>query len=179
MLVWIDGLAFPMPSALFFGQNAMGAAGGGGHVHLGQPAFMFANDLTELRIPRKVRPFVWIGLVVVKFFGTVRVTDIPPALGADGVIPLVVRRNRRPRTGRARISQLRHETVAFQSRLLRQIAKFIQRRIEVQKFHGLAATRGLGNAGPGKNQWDASRSLPKRVLTGDVLLAEVPTVIAP
>ncbi len=88
-----------------------------GLVPLGEPVGEFSFDLGMLRVAREIRPLIRVGSVVVEFLGAVGIADETPVLGADGVIVLVVGRDRRPESRRGSVLQLGHEALAFQTRL--------------------------------------------------------------
>ena len=43
-------------------------------------------DPVELRLFRDIVPFVWIGPMVIQFFTTIRVSNVSPAIGPQGVV---------------------------------------------------------------------------------------------
>ena len=80
-----------------------------------QPARQLTLDARALHLRDQVGPFVGVGAVVIQFLRAVGVTDVAPSVGANAVVALVVRRNRRPGALRRRVFQLRQEALTFES----------------------------------------------------------------
>src|ERR1039458_1435831 len=96
-----------------------------------QPARQLTLDARALHLRDQVGPFVGVGAVVIQFLRAVGVTDVAPSVGANAVVALVVRRNRRSGALRRRVFQLRQEAVTFESGPDRQVAEFDQGRVKI------------------------------------------------
>ena len=114
-----------------------------------------------LRLSREIGPLVRVGGAVVKFFIAVRVADVAPAFGANGVVVSVKRRERRVRPRRAWPPKQRHQRMALEFlRRRAQAAKLAERRVQVDQANRPRAV-ALGQAGAGKDQRDAGGLPPQ------------------
>src|SRR5262245_26865166 len=109
LLGGIDRLALPRPDAVLLGQEPREAARDRRRVRLGQPFRERALGLGVGRVAGQVRPFVGIGPTVVELLGAVGVADVAPVFGANGVVVLVVRGDRRPEARGVRVLHLRRK----------------------------------------------------------------------
>ena len=112
----VDDLAFPDSSAgrSIILQDPLRAAGHGRAIHLGQPASQFQLDRLQVGLSGQVMPFVRIGLQVIQLFGVVGITDVPPALRADRMIPLIMGCDRRTLADELCVFEQRDQRLSFQ-----------------------------------------------------------------
>ena len=154
---------------------------GAGFASCGEPSGVLALDIHEPGVVRQVFPFMGIVSVVVKLLGAVRISDVPPTLRTDGMVPSIMGRDGRPRAWGVRVLELRNKTVSVQA-----VAGCQATKARSRSGTGRAATppdtftcRAGGNAGAGNDEWHASGSFPKRILARDPFFAQVPAVVGP
>ena len=123
---------------------------------------MFHNDVGKIFIPGAVVPFVDVTSYVVKFFRSVRVTNVSPIVRADRMIVVIRCGDSRPLSPGSGVSQLRHQTVSLQAALLGQSAELNQNGIDAEQLDGLDTAAGR-NAGADKYERDISRTFPESV----------------
>ncbi len=140
----------------------------------------FGLDLGVFGLGGEVRPFVFVVAVVVELLAAVGVTDVAPAVGADGVVVLTEGRDRRVRPCGFRICQQRADVESFDPRRLWHAGERTKRGIDAHEIHRLRAhATGLRCAGHHPHEGRTRGLLPQRELPPVLLLAEMPAVIAP
>ncbi len=90
---------------------------------LGQPLPLLREDTRVFRISCQIGPLLGIDLHIIQFLGVIGITDVAPALAADGMVARIVGGDRRLLAGCDHILQLRDETQPVKSVARRQSAK--------------------------------------------------------
>ena len=108
-------LSFPnrFVRILVIRQHSMCAVRSGWNVNFRQPTAVLGDDGCVFGLAGQIRPFVRIGLMIVKLFAAIGITDIAPALAANSVVALIVARDRGPLPFRFCILQLWQQTDSF------------------------------------------------------------------
>lgn len=130
------------------------------NVDLRQPFSVLCDDRSILRSLGQVSPFVRIIDHVVKLLATIGVTDVSPALAADGVIPLIVAGDGRSFPFHRRVPQLWDETDALQIISGCQTAKLDERGVDVEKLSRLRASLSRRDPWSGENEGDPRAPFP-------------------
>ena len=123
---------------------------------------MFHNGVNEIFTPGAVVLFVDVTSYVVKFFRSVRVTNVSSIVRADRMIVVIRCGDSQPLSPDSGVSKLRHQTVSLQAVLLGQNAELNRDGIDVEQLDGLDTATGR-NAGADKCERDISRTFPESV----------------
>ena len=166
-LFFPDGFIF----ILIVTQDALGAAFGERRIAFRQPFPVFGHLFSEAMIFRQIVPLMRILPEIIKFFGTVRITDVAIPFAAYAMVARIVRGERGTFARRLRILKLRQQTEAFEIRPFRQAAEIDERGLEVKQVRRLCAALPASDTRSRHNQRHARAFGPKRVFTRDPFLA--------